>query len=497
MKGRPTQPFAAVRRHSARLVAGLPFDLVAVVCFAAVATALVSVLEVSSSLVRAAVGTPLLCFAPGYVIVSMLFPRATPVAQRSGDSGMWIGQVRDLSDVERVALSVGTSFVFLPLLGILIAHSQWAFTAPVVVTAVTAFVAVGAVIAAVRRLLVPATERYRVGFRRRFAAVRTAIFGGESTRRVAVNVALVCSMLLALTVIGYAFVAPQQGETYTDLQLLTENESGDLVASGYPEEVDPREVYPLVVALENQEGEPVNYTVVVQEQRLEDGEVVERTELERYRTEIDPGGNDTEDLTLRPTDDPGDVRLSVMVFVDDVPETPTHDDAYRYGHVWTTVTGEGDAAADTDLEADDDDADGGDESGANETDETDDDADDGDADDGDGTDTDTDADDGDGTDTDTDTDADDTTESDEADDDGPDDDDVFDFEDDEDESDGDDEETDADADADTDEDEGDEDDGAEDVDDDDADDDAESDEGDDTDDDNGDTDEDDGDTDDE
>lgn len=373
MKGLPFQPFATIRRQSKRLAADVPWDLIGVVCFAAVATALITILEVSSPLVRAAVGIPLLFLAPGYVTVSTLFPRATTARGSSADTRVLVRQSRELTDVERAALSFGISFAVLPLLGLAIITSPLALTGSVVAFFVTCFVAAGAVVATVRRLLVPAPERYRVGFRSRFAAARAALFDRESTLHAAVNVALVLSMVIAVTAVGYGLVSPQQAEQYTDLQLLTENESGELVSAGYPEDLEPDEAVPLVVALDNREGEAMNYTVVVQQQRVEDGDVVERTELQRFDTAVDDGETVEEEVTLRPTETGDDVRISVLVFTDGVPDTPTYDDAYRYGHIWTTATADSDVGADTDLESGDgenesDGGDGTDAGGENESD---------------------------------------------------------------------------------------------------------------------------------
>ncbi|WP_339106374.1 DUF1616 domain-containing protein [Haloterrigena salinisoli] len=363
MKGLPFQPFAVIRRQSKRLAADVPWDLIGVVCFAAAATALITILDVSSPLVRAAVGIPLLFLAPGYVTVSALFPRATTARGSSVDTRIPVRQSRELTDVERAALSFGISFALLPLLGLAIITSSWALSGSVVAFFVTCFVAVGAAVATVRRLLAPESERYRVGFRSQFAAARAALFDGESTLHAAVNVALVLSMIVAVTAVGYGLVSPQQAEQYTDLQLLTENESGELVASGYPEDLESGDAVPLVVALDNREGEAMNYTVVVQQQRVEDGEVVERTELQRFDTAVDDGETAEEEVTLRPTATGDDVRISVLVFTEDVPETPTYDDAYRHGHIWTTATADSDVGADTDLESGDgeNESDGGDE----------------------------------------------------------------------------------------------------------------------------------------
>ncbi|MFA9416665.1 DUF1616 domain-containing protein [Natrinema sp. HArc-T2] len=339
MKGLPFQPVSTLRRRSKRLATAVPVDLVGVVGFTVVATVLLGITDVSSTVVRAAVGFPLLFLVPGYVTVSTLFPRSTPAHESQTGTRQLITQTQTLTDVERVALSFGLSFAILPPLGLVVAATPWGFTGPVVSSAVACFSIVGASLATIRRLSVPETDRYRVGFGRRLEAAHTAIFGPKSTLQVAVNVVLVLSMVLALTTVGYALVSPQEGEQYTSLRLLTESESGELVASGYPSEIEPGEPVPFVVGVENQEHQEMSYTVVVQEQRFVDGELVERTELQRTDTQVGQGTTDYIDQTVTPTTEEGTVRIAVLLYPDGVPETPTLENAYRKTYFWTTITG--------------------------------------------------------------------------------------------------------------------------------------------------------------
>ena len=351
MKDILRKPFSAINRRSGRLFDGAAMDLFAVSGFAVVATIILIVLDVTLPLVRAAVGIPLLVFLPGYVTVSLFLPRDTSpqrVATGTGSNiatGSKIGTEssiidgRSVSDLERVALSVGVSFALLPILALVIAATPWGFAEPIVIGTVSGFSLAVAFLALVRRLSIPADERYRVSPGRRIETARRVLFETDSTVHTAVNVALVVSMILALTTLGYAFVAPQDGESYTSLQLLTENESGDFVASGYPETVEPGESIPLVVAVQNQEDQHTNYTVVVQEQRLEDGEVIDRSELRTIYYAVSDGGTAYGERNVTPDAEPGEVRISVQLYPrGEVPETPTHEDAYRYTYFWTQVS---------------------------------------------------------------------------------------------------------------------------------------------------------------
>ncbi len=342
------RPFTTVRQWSEHV----PTDLLGVAGFTVVAATLLAVGDLESPFVRVAIGFPLLFLAPGYATVSALFPRSSPL--EAGETAV-VQQTRDVSDVERAALSFGMSVALIPLLGLAIAATPWGFTQRTVVGAVGCFVLVGVALASVRRLRVPPSDRYQIDVSGRIAAVRAAILETDSSAQTTVNVILALSMVLALTTVGYALAAPQEGERYTSLQLLTEDDSGEFVASGYPSSIEPGESIPLVVALENDENRERSYTVVIQEQRLEDGEIVERTELQRLEYTLGDGETVRDERNVTPTAEDGTVRISVLLYADGVPETPTNENAYRHAYLWTDVLEESDVESEEAVGSDDDD----------------------------------------------------------------------------------------------------------------------------------------------
>ena len=330
---RTAAPTTARRPWDARI----PIDLVGIGGFAVVSALVLVVWNPSSPLVRGLFGLPLLFLAPGYAVISLLYPysavREPPGATIAAG---------ELSDVERAALSFGLSFALLPMLGLVIA-TVGSFSPPTVVAIVSGFVLAVTLCATVRRLRVPAHERYRINAAGRLAAFRSWLFPGGAPLQTAVNLALAGSVLLALLTGGFAFLAPQDGEEYTTLQLLTEDETGELVAAEYPDELESGEAFPLTVAVENQEGESMEYTVVAQQQRLIDGEVIERQELDRIDYRVDDGTTSYEDRTVEPTADEGEIRIVFLLYENgEVPDTPTTDNAYRYGHLWIDIVPEGD-----------------------------------------------------------------------------------------------------------------------------------------------------------
>lgn len=178
---------------------------------------------------------PLLVLAPGWLLVSALWPA------RAGPDG-----------VERAALAVGASLALSVLSGLLVVLSPLTY-APASHLALLAAVCAALVVAAVaRRRGVP--EPYSVAFARPSPAA-----GG---------VAVVA--LVALTALAYVAYAPPMGEPDTELYLL----AADGRAAGYPERLAPNATATVLVGIVNHEGRAVEYRLV---QRLADAVRDDRT----------------------------------------------------------------------------------------------------------------------------------------------------------------------------------------------------------------------------
>ena len=321
----------AVDRRAGRL----PVDLVALVGFVLLALVVLVVWNVDSVLVRTPFAAPLLLFAPGYVVVSFVLPR-----RRDGDERVSSGRpARRVGTIERFSLAVGLSFAVLPFLGLVIA-TVGSFSPDTVVVAVAGFVFTVGSLAAVRRQRVPPTERYRLGVMDGLDRTRSALTPGDSPLLAAVNLALLISVVLALATGGFALLAPQDGEQFTDLRLLTENDSGELVAADYPDSIAPGENESITVSIENRENQEMNYTLFVQQQRVEDGSVVERDTITVEQYTVGDGERIVDEVTIEPSGS-GELRFAFLLYEDgSVPELQTTENAYRSGHLWIDV-GEG------------------------------------------------------------------------------------------------------------------------------------------------------------
>lgn len=317
-----------------------PADVVMVIAFLVVVNAVFVVVDPEAAPIRVLLAGPLLLFLPGYVIVSALFPwSSNPAAYRPADRGVF-RQFSDVNGPERAALSFGLSLAVLPVFGLLVAFSPWGYTATAVIPLLSAFVAVGAIVSTFQRQRVPVDDRFGVSLAARAGSLRRFLTGG-GTASTAVNAALVVAVLLAMTSIGYALAAPQDGERFSDLQLLTETEDGEYVAGEYPEALDAGAERSLVVGVENREHERTEYTVVTRVERVDAGDgagtVVDAEELRRTSATLDHGEVWHDEHTVAPEMTGEDLRISYYLYRGDAPDDVGEESAYRHVYLWVEV----------------------------------------------------------------------------------------------------------------------------------------------------------------
>lgn len=342
-----------------RQVRELPADLGAVLALVAATVAVIFLPVVDDSPVRVVVGLAFVLFVPGYAFVAMLFPEAgdPPMgeeptdtdADREGESGPGSGAGpvpnvdRGIDGVERVALSFGLSIAIVPLLGLALNFTPFGIRLVPIVVTLGGFSVIATVVAAWRRRQLPAEDRFRVPYRAWLAAARREVFDPPTRLDAALNVALALAVLLAASSVVYAIAVPPQGEQFSEFYLLTEDDEGELVADGYPESFTVGEPASLYVGIENNEYESVDYTVVVQLQRVEgegnQSRVTDRVEVDRFSATADHNETWLEERSLAVGGDltGEDLRLTFLLYDGDVPAAPTRANAYRDLHLWVDV----------------------------------------------------------------------------------------------------------------------------------------------------------------
>lgn len=320
-----------------------PDDLVGVVVLAALVDLSVFFPSIADEPIWMAGALVIVCFLPGYALVSALFPKAAEPRL----SRLTYGGERPSNDVvapvERVVLSLGLSLAVVAAIGLVLNAVGGGIQRTPALASITAVIAAGTLVALMRRSHLPDEDRFDVSVRRWVVLSGSRLTGHDSRGDGVVTAFLVVSLVLAAGAVGLAATAPTPGERYTELYLLTETDDGEFVFDDYPTEVTAGEPQPVAVRVRNQEYAEQQYTVVVQQQIVAttDGTttVVDRTELDRLRT--GPlGHNDTwtQQYDLAPTATGDSVRLTFLLYPGSPPDEPTVDNAYRYVALQVTVT---------------------------------------------------------------------------------------------------------------------------------------------------------------
>lgn len=291
-----------------------PVDLAAVAALT-VATVVLELSPLDGTPLSPLVGFPFLLVTPGYALVSALFPSTDGV-----------------SGVDRLAFSIGTSVTIVAAVSVALNFSPWPIGLRPIVLSIGGVTLGLTALAVVRRRSLPPARRYSVPYRKWTRAAGSIDIAG-SRRNLALNAVLALAVLIAASGLVYALTAPDRGKPHTEMYLLSENESGDLVAGDYPQEFAREEAGTLYLGIANQERETVEYTVVAELQRTEPADggvrVVERERLNEFEVTLSDGETWRSQRTVRPTMTGDDLRLTYMLYRGEPPAEPTRENAYR------------------------------------------------------------------------------------------------------------------------------------------------------------------------
>ncbi|MFC3959110.1 DUF1616 domain-containing protein [Halovivax cerinus] len=375
-----------------RPVRELPADLAAVVVLVAAANVAALAPLVDQTPLRIPLGLVLVLFLPGYAFVAALFPEAgeSPTAGVDGAKGATEDtSVSDDADdrsagestpgepddedatfvpgvdragidgIERVALSFGLSIAISPLLGLVLNFTPWGIRLVPIVVTLSGFTLIAVVVGAVRRWDLPPEERFYVPYREWYTAAHGELFEPETRTDAALNVALALSVVLAVGAVGFAVLVPPPGEQFSAIYVLTEEDDGELVADGYPEELVAGESAELVVGVDNHEHERTDYAIVLLEQqvRFENATtgnpvnvtaspnetnvtavVTAQNELDRFETTLSHNESWLHPHQVTPTYTGENVRLVWLLFPGgEVPSDPSMADTEYSNHLWVDV----------------------------------------------------------------------------------------------------------------------------------------------------------------
>jgi uncharacterized membrane protein len=247
-----------------------------------------------------------------------------------------MGLNRGLDSVERTGLSFGLSLGIVPLVLVGVGALR-PLTLEIVLGAVAAVTLLLTQVALLRRLRLPPGERYGDDVLSTARSAYDRLFADRGVVGQAAALVLVVGLVVGVGTVTVAVASPPNANAFTEFYVGTENADGDVVTSGYPDTVGVDESATLAFGVENHEQASQQYVVVVQLQRVADGEVVARDRLSAFEETVPAGGTWERTHELSPERTGDDLRITYLLYRGAPPAEPTAENAYRHLHVWIEV----------------------------------------------------------------------------------------------------------------------------------------------------------------
>jgi uncharacterized membrane protein len=342
----------------------IPVDIGAVVILIALTNVSVLVPIIRETPLRIVFGLSFALFVPGYVFVSIIFPEASDYHRTDSEDNRLTGAIgveevtrqkepswpgRSIDMAERFIFSIVTSVAIILIVGVVLDYTSWGFRLVPLLGAVSGLVLIGCGAAVIRRRTIYSERRFRIPYKEWLEVVGLERTELDLRIDLALNVLLVCGVLVAVGGIGYALSTPDSAKTFTEFYILNKNSDGRLVAEEYPQNFTRGEEQSLYVGVGNHQGKQMNYTVVVELQRVavsgDSLSVIEDRELDRFTTRLAPNETRIYRRTLTPAKVGDRLRLTLLLYREDPPTNPNSDNAYRELHLWVDVSTDDDSQA--------------------------------------------------------------------------------------------------------------------------------------------------------
>lgn len=303
--------------------------------FTVIATALLlGVPSLLGTVGQLALGIPLVLVFPGYVVVTLLFRSSGRQHRFTGGETSRFG-VEQWNGVVTLGISVGFSIVVVAVLARVV-MATWGYSRESVVISLAAFVFVGSVIGAYRSGYSLDTGVTSAGAT---LAKTRGYLANQTKFGLVTTVILVVSVVFFLSTVTFALSGTPDGESYTEFYILTENESGELVASDYPTTLRGSDGTELVAGIENHENENTTYTFVVELQSLQNDSVIVERELYRTRRMVESGERALIPHSIETQMRGENLRLQYYLYRGTAPADASTDDAYRTVHLNVSSAG--------------------------------------------------------------------------------------------------------------------------------------------------------------
>lgn len=277
-----------------------PSDLLLVAGLVILMDIFVLIPVLSGSIIRTALGLPLILFLPGYALIAMFFP------EKSGLEGM-----------ERIALSVAMSVSVVPLIGLALSYTPWGIKEIPLIISVSIFTLIVLATACVKRNYLPADRKFEVSFRALVLTLLSGIMGEpESKTEKNLRIILALSFLILIGTGAYVILVPQDREQFTEFYILGTNET----ANDYKTDYIQGESGTYFIGITNNEYRTMDYTMEVklENKSLPLPENLQHIRLAHNKTLVEP-------LEITPSVEGENMKLEFLLFNETEKNIPYKD----------------------------------------------------------------------------------------------------------------------------------------------------------------------------
>jgi len=213
-------------------------------------------------IVQVILGLSTVFLFPGYTLMAALFPRR--------------GQI---SNAERLALSLGMSITVLPLIGLILNYTLWGIRLESILYSVVLFIFAMSVIAWFRQKKLAGEERFNIEFQLGIGNL------GKHGRDRVLSIVLVVTMVGVVGMLGYVMLKPKIGQKFTEFYIL--GSEGN--AADYPKKLAVGQKGNVTVVIANQEYEAVFYQIEVRIDTIKIGKLtgIELMHGERWEGNVE------------------------------------------------------------------------------------------------------------------------------------------------------------------------------------------------------------------
>ncbi len=195
---------------------------------------------ISNTIFRIIFGIILVLFAPGYSLIAALFPKNN-----------------DINGIQRITFSFSLSIAVTPLIGLFINYTPLGIRLEPILLSLSSFTILMCIAAYIRRSKLPQEEKFSVKLNY-FQQIKGSLEKKSRLDKI-LSIALVLSIVLAISTAAYVVIIPKHSEKFTEFYILGPNGK----ASDYPNNLTVGQDGTVTIGIANHEYADVNYTMII------------------------------------------------------------------------------------------------------------------------------------------------------------------------------------------------------------------------------------------